>query len=162
VTNVATAVNGMTAVTDFQYGMKERDEVAVVKLHAKMCQAAEGNRSTPLEVNRKRFPPVGSRSVDLVAGLSSPLLCAPAWRPAHLLGCSTLPRPAACLAAASASCCLGAPLGSQAPTQVLVVRPICCTSGAGVPTQGTSYWGHPPRVERTSWPELQLLVASGR
>jgi hypothetical protein len=28
----------MTAVTDFQYGMKERDEVAVVKLHAKMCQ----------------------------------------------------------------------------------------------------------------------------
>jgi hypothetical protein len=26
------------------------------------------------------------------------------------------------------------------------VSPICCTSGAGVPTRGTSYWGHPPRV----------------
>jgi hypothetical protein len=78
----------------------------------------------PLEVNRKRFPPVGSRSADLVAGLSSPLLCAPAWWPAHLLGCSTWPRPAACLAATSASCCLGAPLDSPAPTQVLVVRPI--------------------------------------
>jgi hypothetical protein len=38
VMNVATAVNGMTAVTDFQYNTKERDEVAVVKLHAKMCQ----------------------------------------------------------------------------------------------------------------------------
>ena len=42
------------------------------------------------------------RSVDLVKGLSSPLLCAPAWRPAHLLGCSTSPRLAACLAACSA------------------------------------------------------------
>ena len=40
--NVATAVNGMTPVTDFQYGMKERDEVAVVKLHAKMCQGLKG------------------------------------------------------------------------------------------------------------------------
>jgi hypothetical protein len=39
---VATAVNGMTAVTDFQYGVKERDEVAVVKLHAKMCQGMKG------------------------------------------------------------------------------------------------------------------------
>jgi hypothetical protein len=49
--------------------------------------------SNPLEVKRKRFPPMGSRSVDLVKGLSSPLLCAPAARrPAHLLGCS------ACLA----------------------------------------------------------------
>jgi hypothetical protein len=42
VTNVATAVNGMTAVTNFQYGMKERGEVAVVKLHAKMCQGLKG------------------------------------------------------------------------------------------------------------------------
>jgi hypothetical protein len=32
----------MTAVTDFQYGMKERGEVAVVKLHAKMCQGLKG------------------------------------------------------------------------------------------------------------------------
>jgi hypothetical protein len=29
------------------------------------------------------------RPAGLVGGLSSPLLCAPAWRPAHLLGCST-------------------------------------------------------------------------
>jgi hypothetical protein len=26
--------------------------------------------------------------------------------------------------------------------------PSRCTSGAGVPTRGISYWGHPPRVER--------------
>jgi hypothetical protein len=25
--------------------------------------------------------------------------------------------------------------------------------GAGVPTRGTSHWGHPLRVERTSWPD---------
>jgi hypothetical protein len=42
VTDVATAVNGMTAVTNFQCGMKGRDEVAVVKLHAKMCQGLKG------------------------------------------------------------------------------------------------------------------------
>jgi hypothetical protein len=54
------------------------------------------------EVKRKRFSPVGSRSVGLAAGLSSPLLCAPAWRRAHLLGCSTSPRLAACPPAA---CC---------------------------------------------------------
>jgi hypothetical protein len=42
VMDVATAVNGMTAVTNFQYGMKERGEVAVVKLHAKMCQGLKG------------------------------------------------------------------------------------------------------------------------
>jgi hypothetical protein len=36
--SVATAINGMMAVTDFQYGIKEQDEVAVVELHAKMCQ----------------------------------------------------------------------------------------------------------------------------
>ena len=57
----------------------------------------EVGTSNPLEVKRKRFSPVGSRSVDLVTGLSSPLLCAPARRPAHLLGCSTSPRLAACL-----------------------------------------------------------------
>jgi hypothetical protein len=28
------------------------------------------------------------------------------------------------------------------------VYPIRCTSGAGVPTRGTSHWGHPLRVER--------------
>jgi hypothetical protein len=50
----------------------------------------------------KRKPPL--RSVNLVKGLPSPLLCAPAWRPAHLLGCSTSPRLAACLAAASSGC----------------------------------------------------------
>ena len=42
------------------------------------------------------------RSANLVKGLSSPLLCAPACRPAHLLGCSASPRLAACLAACSA------------------------------------------------------------
>jgi hypothetical protein len=40
--NVATAIKGMTEVTTFQYGMKEQDEVAVVKLHAKMCQGLKG------------------------------------------------------------------------------------------------------------------------
>jgi hypothetical protein len=30
------------------------------------------------------------------------------------------------------------------------VYPSHCTSGAGVPTRGTSYWGHPPRVKRHS------------
>jgi hypothetical protein len=33
------------------------------------------------------------------------------------------------------------------------VYPIRCTSGAGVPTRGTSYWGHPSRVER--WQDLK-------
>jgi hypothetical protein len=80
---------------------------------------------------------VGSRSADLVTGLSSPLLCAPARRPAHLLGCSASPRLAACLAA-----CVGAPLDSSLCT------PSACTSGAGVPTRGTSPWGPPLRVER--------------
>ena len=42
----------------------------------------------------KRKPPL--RSADLVKGLSSPLLCAPAWRPAHLLGYLASPRLAAC------------------------------------------------------------------
>jgi hypothetical protein len=40
--NVATAIKGMTEVTTFQYGMKEQDEVAIVKLHAKMCQGLKG------------------------------------------------------------------------------------------------------------------------
>jgi hypothetical protein len=41
-TKVAKAVNEMDAVTNFQYGMKEHGEVAVVKLHAKMCQRLKG------------------------------------------------------------------------------------------------------------------------
>jgi hypothetical protein len=41
-TNVARAVNGMKAVTGFQYAVKEGDEVAVVKLHSKMCQGLKG------------------------------------------------------------------------------------------------------------------------
>jgi hypothetical protein len=32
--NVATAIKEMTEVTTFQYGPKEQDEVAIVKLHA--------------------------------------------------------------------------------------------------------------------------------
>jgi hypothetical protein len=105
----------------------------------------------------KRKPPL--RSANPVKGLSSPLLCAPARRPAHLLGCSTSPRLAACLAA-----CFGAPLDSTSVSpapeslspQALGVHPIRCTSGAGgdtggVPTRGTSqHWGHPLRVERAA------------
>jgi hypothetical protein len=102
----------------------------------------EVGTSDPLEVKRKRFSPVGPRSVDLVTGLSSPLLCAPARRPAHLLGCSASPRRAACLAA-----CVGAPLDSLS-----LCTPAACTSGAGVPTRGTSHWGHPLRVERSPSP----------
>jgi hypothetical protein len=45
----------------------------------------------PLHENRKRFS-LMSRSVDLVKGLSSPLLCAPARRPPHLLGYLASPR----------------------------------------------------------------------
>jgi hypothetical protein len=41
-TDVATAIKGMTAVTNFQYGMKEQGEMAIVKLHAKMCQGLKG------------------------------------------------------------------------------------------------------------------------
>jgi hypothetical protein len=78
------------------------------------------------------------RSVDLAGGLSSPLLCAPARRPAHLLGCSASHRLAACPAA-----CVGEPLDSLS-----LCAPAACTSGAGVPTRGTSHWGHPLRVER--------------
>jgi hypothetical protein len=44
---------------------------------------------------------------------------------------------------------------TRLPTQVLVVRPIRCTPGAGVPTRGTSYWGHPPRVERPDLTDRQ-------
>jgi hypothetical protein len=40
--NVATPIKGMTEVTTFQYGMKEQDEVAIVKLYAKMCQGLKG------------------------------------------------------------------------------------------------------------------------
>jgi hypothetical protein len=52
-------------------------------------------RWVPIEVElrspeRKRERPV--RPADLVKGLSSPFLCAPAWRPAHLLGYLASPR----------------------------------------------------------------------
>jgi hypothetical protein len=43
--NAATAIKEMDEVTTFQYGMKaqgEEGEVAVVKLHAKMCQGLKG------------------------------------------------------------------------------------------------------------------------
>jgi hypothetical protein len=73
------------------------------------------------------------RSADLVKGLSSPLLCAPARRPAHLLGCLTSPRLAACLAA-----CVGAPPLDSA---LSLCTPFACTSGAGVPC---AYSGHLP------------------
>jgi hypothetical protein len=82
------------------------------------------------------------RSVDLAGGLSSPLLCAPARRPAHLLGCSASPRLVACLAA-----CVGALLDSLS-----LCTPSACAFGAGVPTRGTSHWGHPLQVERYCLP----------
>ena len=104
-------------------------------------------------------------------GLSSPLLCAPACRPAHLLVCSASPRLAACPAACSArhrlvwlpSCllrgttrlCLAAARGttrllSPAPESL---RHWACTPSAAPPVPvcllgATSYWGHPLRVER--------------
>jgi hypothetical protein len=34
-----------------------------------------------------------------------------------------------------------------------------CTSGAGVSTRGTSYWGHPPRVKRPISPSFPALAA---
>jgi hypothetical protein len=52
-------------------------------------------KTTPLNANAKRIRFRGKRSVDLVGG-SSPLLCAPARRPAHLLGYLASPRLAAC------------------------------------------------------------------
>ena len=44
------------------------------------------------------------------------------------------------------------------------------TSGAGVPTRGTSHWGHPPRVERirvhlrwvSRWTRRLLVVAGAQ
>jgi hypothetical protein len=115
----------------------------------------------------KRNPPL--RSANPVKGLSSPLLCAPARRPAHLLGCSTSPRLAACLAA-----CFGAPLDSTSVSpapeslspQALGVHPIRCTSGAGgdtggVPTRGTSqHWGHPLRDFESNARQGRALVVS--
>jgi hypothetical protein len=100
------------------------------------------------ELRRKR--PV--RSVGLVKGLSSPLLCAPAWRPAHLLGYLASPRldcpgtfsaPAwhllgICLA--SAWHLLRGTTGSLA-TWPCLCTPAVCTGGAGAaPARGTSYW----------------------
>jgi hypothetical protein len=77
------------------------------------------------------------RSANLAKGLSSPLLCAPARRPARLFGCSTSPRLAACLAA-----CVGAPLDSLS-----LCTPSACTSGAGV---WCAYSGHLPLEAPTS------------
>jgi hypothetical protein len=79
------------------------------------------------------------KSVDLVRGLSSPLLCAPARRPAHLLGCSTSPRLTACPAA-----CFGAPLDSipvsPAPGSL---RHWACTPSAAPPVP-VCLLGSPP------------------
>jgi hypothetical protein len=59
---------------------------------------ASSGTPIPLNASRERCSLMGSRSVDLVKGLSSPLLCAPARRPAHLL--ATWHR------LVSAACCL--------------------------------------------------------
>jgi hypothetical protein len=97
----------------------------------------------PLEVSRGRFPLMGSRSVGLDKGLSSPLLCTPARRPAHLLGCS------ACLASPQ----LLAQLLASGRHSASPVYPSCMyLPGAAVPTRGTSHWGHPRRVERGRGP----------
>jgi hypothetical protein len=134
-----------------------------VVLHAlRLCRDPLASKNYPLKIYARRNYII-TKSVDLVRGLSSPLLCAPARRPAHLLGCSASPRLDACPAACSArrplvwlhSCllrgttrlrlaaCFGAPLDS-CPQHL-------SPSGTGrVPTRGTSYWGHPLRVERRS------------
>jgi hypothetical protein len=91
----------------------------------------------PLNANRERFSLMGSRSADLVEGLPSPLLCAPARRPAHLLGYLASPRLGCLLPRLPAS---GHHL--LATTWPRLCTPAACT-GAGVPTRGTSYWGHP-------------------
>jgi hypothetical protein len=77
-----------------------------------------------------------------VEELSSPLLCAPARRPAHLLGYFASPRLGCLLPRLPAS-------GHRAPlatcslaTWPCLRTPAACT-GAGAPAPGTSYWGHP-------------------
>jgi hypothetical protein len=57
--NVATAIKEMTEVTTFQYGMKEQDEVAVVKLHAKMCQGLRSKGIEALTAGAKILACVG-------------------------------------------------------------------------------------------------------
>jgi hypothetical protein len=83
---------------------------------------ASSGTPIPLNASRERFSLTGSRSVDLIKGLSSPLLCAPARRPAHLLGYLASPRlgcsapawhlPGTCLAPTwhLLGTCFGAPL----------------------------------------------------
>jgi hypothetical protein len=100
--------------------------------------AETASRTYPLKTTvsrRIRFR--GSRSVDLVKGLSLPLLCAPAWRPAHLLGCLLL----AWAAWLRLGCWL---LRSGRHSASPVCYPRCMhLPGDGVPTRGTSHWGHP-------------------
>jgi hypothetical protein len=74
--------------------------------HSRLCQTSLAfylrlkSRSPKRSTARRNYPI--SKSVDLARGLSSPLLCAPACRPAHLLVCSASPHLAACPAARSA------------------------------------------------------------
>ena len=92
------------------------------------------NFQSPLNANRERFSLMGSRSVDLDKGLSSPLLCVPARRPAHLLGCSAfLASPQLLLS------CL-----RRGTTRPRLCTPVACTSqvlvcllGTAPPTGGT-------------------------
>jgi hypothetical protein len=128
----------------------------------------------PPEGKRERFSSRGLRSVNPVTGLSSPLLCAPACRPAHLLDCSASPRLAACPAARSARCrlvwlpsCLlwGTTrlrlAAARGTTRLLSPAPEslrhwACTPSAAPPVPvcllgaPPTAWWHPSRVERVT------------
>jgi hypothetical protein len=77
-----------------------------------------GSRRLKLELRSPGHKRKPMRSANLVKGLPSPLLCAPARWPARILGCSASPRLAAYLAA-----CVGAPLDSLRAAPL--VYPIC-------------------------------------
>jgi hypothetical protein len=101
-----------------------------------------GISNPPLEVKRKRFSPMGSRSVDLATRHGA--VFAPPVRARSAARAS--PRLLGLLGIASAACpaaCVGAPLDLACVPQLPA-----CTSGASVPTRGTSHWGYPLRVER--------------
>jgi hypothetical protein len=97
---------------------------------------------------------MGSRSVNLVEGPPSPLLCAPARRPARLLGYLASPR----LLSASAACCLGCLLRGATCSRPLglACTPAACTS-SGAPTRSTSYWEHPLSESNAPPAPMQLL-----
>jgi hypothetical protein len=75
-----------------------------------------------------------------------PPVCAPDRRPARLLSCLASPRLLAS--------------GNHSASPVCLCTPVSCTSQVllGVPTGGTSYWGHPlgePNAQRLMSLEIQ-------